>query len=91
MDNQKKEPLGKLKNARRTSRKNGDLERVKADVFPDKRLGKVVLYGVYDHAHKNAGGPMGIRNYLKTRLQPPSRVACDTKAIHMRSESVPSN
>ena len=60
VDTKKKEPLGNMKNAGKTYRRKGDPVRVKTHDFPDKKLGKVVPYGVYDITHNEAGVSVGI-------------------------------
>ena len=60
VDTKKKEPLGNMKNAGKTYRKQGDPVRVTTHDFPDKELGKAVPYGVYDVTHNEAGVSVGI-------------------------------
>ena len=60
VDTKKKEPLGNMKNAGKTYRKQGDPVRVNTHDFPSKELGKAVPYGVYDVTHNEAGVSVGI-------------------------------
>lgn len=48
VDTKKKELIGPYKNAGREWRPSGDPEKVSTHDFPDKELGKVIPYGVYD-------------------------------------------
>lgn len=48
VDTKKKELVGKYKNAGQEWRPRGEPETVKSKDFPDKQLGKVSPYGVYD-------------------------------------------
>jgi hypothetical protein len=48
VDAQKKELVGPLANAGRDSQPQGQPERVRTHDFPDKQLGKICPYGVYD-------------------------------------------
>ena len=48
VDAKKKEPVGEFKNAGREWRPKGQPEHVRMHDFPDKQLGKVTPYGVYD-------------------------------------------
>jgi len=54
VDNKKKENIGEFKNAGREYRKQGTPIEVNGHDFPDKGLGKVSPYGVYD-VSKNKG------------------------------------
>jgi len=54
VDTKKKENIGEYKNAGREYRKKGNPIEVNVHDFPDKRLGKVSPYGVYDLS-KNKG------------------------------------
>lgn len=54
VDTKKKENLGAYKNNGREYCKKGEPVKVKCHDFPDKRLGKVVPYGIYDIG-KNKG------------------------------------
>jgi hypothetical protein len=54
VDTKKKELVGNFKNGGTDYRPKGDPQRVKVHDFADKRLGKVVPYGVYD-VTANAG------------------------------------
>ncbi len=60
VDTKKKEPLGNMKNPRKTYRRKGQPIQVKTHDFPDKELGKAVPYGVYDIARNEAGVSVGI-------------------------------
>lgn len=60
VDTKKKETLGKMKNPGRTYRRKGSPVKVQTHDFPDKELGKVVPYGVYDITHNEAGVSVGI-------------------------------
>jgi transposase len=60
VDTKKKEPLGNMKNAGKTYRKQGDPVKVTTHDFPSKELGKAVPYGVYDVTHNEAGVSVGI-------------------------------
>lgn len=48
VDTKKKELIGLYKNAGREWRRTGDPEKVNTHDFPDKELGKVIPYGIYD-------------------------------------------
>src|SRR5260370_13743561 len=54
VDTKKKELIGNYKNGGTDYRPKGDPRRVKVHDFEDKKLGKVVPYGVYD-VGANAG------------------------------------
>lgn len=54
VDTKKKENIGPYKNGGQELRKKGDPVKVNTHDFPDKRLGKVVPYGIYDIG-KNKG------------------------------------
>ena len=60
VDTKKKELLGKLKNSGKTYCRKGKPIKVKTHDFPDKTLGKVVPYGVYDIGYNDAGVSIGI-------------------------------
>ncbi len=60
IDTKKKEPLGNMKNAGRTYRRQGDPQAVTTHDFPDRELGKAVPYGVYDIALNEAGVSVGV-------------------------------
>lgn len=60
IDTKKKETLGKMKNAGRTYRRQGDPEKVQTHDFPDRELGKAIPYGVYDIAANEAAVSVGI-------------------------------
>src|SRR5260370_29442633 len=60
VEQEEKEPVGKLKEPGPTYRKKGDPKKVKTHDFPDKTLGKAVPYGVYDLTHNEAGVSVGI-------------------------------
>ena len=60
VDAKKKEPLGNLKNARRTRRPKGKPREVDTHDFPDPRKGKAVPYGVYDLRHNEAWVSVGV-------------------------------
>jgi len=49
-----------MKNPGKTYRKKKNPEKVKTHDFPEKELGKVVPYGVYDINHNEAGVSVGI-------------------------------
>jgi len=49
-----------MKNSGKTYRKKKNPEKVKTHDFPEKELGKVVPYGVYDLNHNEAGVSVGI-------------------------------
>ena len=60
IDNKKKEALGNMKNPGRTYRRSGDPTKVSTHDFPDKKLDKVIPYGVYDVTNNEAGVSVGI-------------------------------
>jgi hypothetical protein len=60
VDTKKKELVGDYKNPGREWKPEGQPQRVKSKDFPDKRLGKVVPYGVYDLAVNEGWVSVGI-------------------------------
>jgi len=60
VDTKKKENIGEFKNAGREYHKKGAPTEVKVHDFPDKRLGKVSPYGVYDLSNNNGWVSVGI-------------------------------
>ncbi len=60
VDTKKKEPLGNMRNPRRSYRKMGKPARVTTHDLPDAKLGKAVPYGVYELANNEAGVTVGI-------------------------------
>ena len=60
VDTKKKEVLGNLKNSGKSYRKSKDPIKVATHDFPDKELGKIVPYGVYDIQNNEAGVSIGI-------------------------------
>jgi transposase len=60
VDTKKKEPLGNKKNGGREYRPKGKPIEVDTHDFPDPKVGKAVPYGVYDIAHNEAWGSVGI-------------------------------
>jgi Rhodopirellula transposase DDE domain len=51
IDTKKKELVGEFKNGGQEWQPQGEPEKVKVHDFPDKELGKVAPYGVYDLAN----------------------------------------
>ena len=60
VDTKKKENIGLYKNQGKVYQKKGKPIKVNTHDFPDKNLGKVVPYGVYDIALNAAGVSIGI-------------------------------
>jgi hypothetical protein len=60
VDTKKKELVGDFKNAGRTWRPQGSPEDVRVHDFLDKRLGKVIPYGVYDMINNQGWVSVGI-------------------------------
>jgi hypothetical protein len=60
MDGKKKELVGSYKNPGRRWEPKGQPTRVKSKDFPDKRLGKVAPYGVYDLTAKEGWVSVGV-------------------------------
>ena len=60
MDTKKKELIGNFKNGGTDYRPKGNPRRVNGHDFEDKKLGKVVPYGVYDEAANSAFVSVGI-------------------------------
>jgi hypothetical protein len=60
VDTRKKEPLGNKKNGGREYRPKGKPSEGDAHDFPDPKLGKALPYGVYDLAHNEAWGSVGL-------------------------------
>ena len=70
VDTKKKELVGNYKNGGSDYRPKGDPRRVNVHDFEDKKLGKVVPYGVYDVTANAAGVSVGITG---TRPSSPCR------------------
>jgi transposase len=62
VDTKKKELIGQFKNAGREWCPRGKAEKVDVHDFPDKELGKVVPYGVYDLAKNKGWVNLGINH-----------------------------
>ena len=60
VDTKKKENLGNYKNGGREWRPEGEPEEVRAKDFPDKGLGKVIPYGIYDLANNQGWVGVGV-------------------------------
>lgn len=60
VDTKKKEVIGDYKNGGREWRPAGDPVKVKTHDFPDKELGKVIPYGIYDMSRNNGWVSVGI-------------------------------
>ena len=60
MDTKKKEIVGNYKNSGREWELGGRPRRVKSKDFPDKELGKVAPYGVYDQTADEGWVSVGI-------------------------------
>lgn len=60
VDTKKKELVGDFKNPGRQWRPQGEPEQVRVHDFPDKNLGKVIPYGVYDVTHNQGWVSVGI-------------------------------
>ena len=60
VDTKKKETIGAFKNGRQELCKKGQSIKVNCHDFPDKHLGKVVPYGIYDMANNAAWVSVGI-------------------------------
>lgn len=60
VDTKKKELIGEYRNAGSDYRPKGQAQRVKVHDFPDKSLGKVVPYGVYDVTDNSGWLSVGI-------------------------------
>ena len=59
-DTKKKEIIGNYKNNGKEFCKKGEPTKVKTHDFPDKRLGKVVPYGIYDIGKNNGWVSVGV-------------------------------
>ena len=62
VDTKKKENIGNFKNNGKEYRRKGDPEEVNVHDFPDKKLGKVSPYGVYDISRNKGWVSVGISN-----------------------------
>jgi hypothetical protein len=62
VDTKKKEPVGNFRNAGSDYRPTGTPDKVLDHDFPDKVLGKVAPYGVYDIANNSAWVSVGINH-----------------------------
>jgi transposase len=62
VDTKKKELVGQFKNAGREWDPKGEAVKVQVHDFPDKELGKVAPYGVYDLSRNNGWVSVGIDN-----------------------------
>ena len=60
VDTKKKELVGPFRNGGREWRPQGQPEAVKVHDFPDKELGKVIPYGVYDMASNRGWVSVGV-------------------------------
>jgi hypothetical protein len=60
VDTKKKELVGQFRNGGREWQPRGQPERVKVHDFPDKALGKVIPYGVYDMAANTGWVSVGV-------------------------------
>lgn len=60
VDTKKKELVGQFRNGGRDWHPQGQPEEVQVHDFPDKVLGKVIPYGVYDEATNTGWGSVGI-------------------------------
>ena len=60
VDAKKKELVGPFANGGRDYQPQGQPERVRTHDFPDKHLGKICPYGVYDPTHNCGWGSVGI-------------------------------
>ena len=60
VDAKKKERVGPFANGGRDYQPKGQPERVKTHDFPDKQLGKICPYGVYDPTHNHGWVSVGI-------------------------------
>jgi hypothetical protein len=62
IDTKKKELVGEFKNGGEEWQPQGEPEKVKVHDFPDKKLGKVAPYGVYDLANNEGWVSVGINH-----------------------------
>jgi hypothetical protein len=62
IDTKKKELVGEFKNGGQEWQPQGEPEKVKVHDFPDKELGKVAPYGVYDLANNEGWVSVGIHS-----------------------------
>ena len=62
IDTKKKELVGEFKNGGQEWQPQGEPEKVKVHDFPDKELGKVAPYGVYDLANNEGWVSIGINH-----------------------------
>ena len=62
IDTKKKELVGEFKNGGQEWQPQGEPEKVKVHDFPDKELGKVAPYGVYDLANNEGWVSVGINH-----------------------------
>jgi len=62
VDSKKKEAIGEFKNNGKEWRKKGDPVEVNMHDFPDKKLGKVAPYGIYDITENKGWVSVGISN-----------------------------
>lgn len=62
VDTKKKEPIGNFKNPGKAYRRKGHPAEVNVYDFPDKKLGKVSPYGVYDISRNKGWVSVGISN-----------------------------
>jgi hypothetical protein len=62
IDTKKKELVGEFKNGGQEWQPHGEPEKVKVHDFPDKKLGKVAPYGVYDLANNEGWVSVGIHS-----------------------------
>jgi Rhodopirellula transposase DDE domain len=62
IDTKKKELVGEFKNGGAEWQPQGEPEKVKVHDFPDKKLGKVAPYGVYDLANNEGWVSVGINH-----------------------------
>jgi hypothetical protein len=60
IDTKKKELVGEFKNGGEEWQPQGEPEKVKVHDFPDKKLGKVAPYGVYDYTNNEGWVSVGI-------------------------------
>ena len=62
IDTKKKELVGEFKNGGQEWQPQGEPEKVKVHDFPDKKLGKVAPYGVYDLANNEGWVSVGLHS-----------------------------
>ena len=87
IDTKKKELVGEFKNGGQEWQPQGEPEKVKVHDFPDKELGKVAPYGVYDLANNEGWVSVGINHDTARFAAPPLERSARRPASAVRAES----